>query len=114
MGCGLTWVDKALHASFYHLGLFVGRHPGYFLIVPVLLTLVCVTGFQRMQYEMDPEYLFSPVSGEGKQERAVVESFFKPNYTSRFNVGRITRPGEDQSWQRFDLRLVCSIVHTKT
>jgi hypothetical protein len=35
------------------------------------------------------------VRGEGKQERAVVESFFKPNYTSRFNVGRITRPGED-------------------
>jgi hypothetical protein len=34
------------------------------------------------------------VSGEGKQEQAVVESFFKPNYTSRFNVGRITRPGE--------------------
>jgi hypothetical protein len=97
MRCGLTWVDNALHSSFYRLGVTVGRHPGYFLVVPVLLTLLCVTGFQRIKYEMDPEYLFSPVMGEGKQERAVVESFFRPNYTSRFNVGRITRPGEDFS-----------------
>lgn len=75
------------------MGLFIGHNPGYFLIIPVLLTLLCVTGFQRMHYEIDPEYLFSPINGEGKYERAVVEEFFKPNYTSRFNVGRITRPG---------------------
>lgn len=93
MGCRLTWVDTALHSGFYKLGLVVGRHPGYFLIVPLLLTLLCITGFQRIRYEIDPEYLFSPVRGEGKVERAVVEQFFKPNYTSRFNVGRITRPG---------------------
>ncbi|PSN48726.1 hypothetical protein C0J52_08794 [Blattella germanica] len=93
MGCGLTCVDSALHKGFYRLGLIVGRHPGYFLIVPFLLTLLCITGFQRIKYEIDPEYLFSPVRGEGKVERSVVEQFFKPNYTSRFNVGRITRPG---------------------
>jgi hypothetical protein len=97
MNCGLTWVDKTLHKSFYHLGVTVGRHPGYFLVVPVLLTLLCVTGFQRLKYEMDPEYLFSPLRGEGKLERAVVETYFKPNYTSRFNVGRITRPGKQPS-----------------
>jgi hypothetical protein len=59
MGCGLTWVDRALHASFYRLGVVVGRHPGYFLIVPILLTLLCITGFQRIKYEMDPENLLS-------------------------------------------------------
>jgi hypothetical protein len=96
MRCGLTCVDRTLHASFYQLGLTVGRRPGYFLIVPILLTLFCITGFQRIKYEIDPEYLFSPMNGEGKTERAVVESFFKPNYTSRFNVGRITRPGEGE------------------
>ncbi|XP_063233113.1 patched domain-containing protein 3-like [Bacillus rossius redtenbacheri] len=93
-GCsGLTWVDSRLNRAFYQLGLVVGRHPGYFLVVPVLVSLLCVTGYQRVRYEIDPEYLFSPVWGEGKSERAVVEQFFKPNYTSRFNVGRITRPG---------------------
>ncbi|KAK6618440.1 hypothetical protein RUM43_013633 [Polyplax serrata] len=93
MGCGVTFVDNFLTRNFYRLGVFVGNNPAYFLIIPVLLSLLCVTGFQRMHYEIDPEYLFSPINGEGKYERAVVEEFFKPNYTSRFNVGRITRPG---------------------
>ncbi|GLH02013.1 Patched domain-containing protein 3 [Gryllus bimaculatus] len=93
MGCGLTWVDSMLNRGFYQLGLLVGRHPGYFLVIPVLLAGLCATGYQRIQYQIDPEYLFSPVAGEGKAERAIVEKYFKPNYTSRFNVGRITRPG---------------------
>lgn len=50
--------------------------------------------YQQLRYEIDPEYLFSPIRGEGKTERAVVESYFKVNYTHRFNVGRITRPGK--------------------
>ncbi|XP_046993292.1 patched domain-containing protein 3 [Schistocerca americana] len=93
MGCGLTWVDSALNRGFYRLGLLVGRRPGYFIVVPILLSGLFATGYQRMRYEIDPEYLFSPVNGEGKAERAIVEQYFKPNYTSRFNVGRITRPG---------------------
>lgn len=51
---------------------------------------------QQLKYQMDPEYLFSPVNGEGKAERAIVESFFKTNYTHRFDAGRITRPGKYQ------------------
>lgn len=92
----MTWVDTALNKAFFHLGRLVGKHPGYFIVVPILLSGLCATGYQRMRYEIDPEYLFSPVNGEGKAERAVVEEFFKPNYTSRFNVGRITRPGKLQ------------------
>ncbi|XP_058456298.1 patched domain-containing protein 3 [Malaya genurostris] len=93
MTCGISCVDNALNRSFYKLGKFIGRHPGYFVIVPVLLTLLCITGYQQIRYEIDPEYLFSPIRGEGKTERAIVENFFKVNYTHRFNVGRITRPG---------------------
>nr|CAD7255740.1 unnamed protein product [Timema shepardi] len=105
MSCGVTWVAASLKRGFYKLGVVVGRHPGYFLIIPALLSLACVTGYQRIKYEIDPEYLFSPVWGEGKAERAVVEEFFKPNYTSRFNVGRITRPGRTG-------QLVSSLVHS--
>ncbi|XP_063921586.1 patched domain-containing protein 3 [Zophobas morio] len=90
---GLKIVDEILNKSFYKLGLLVGRHPGYFLIVPVLLTLLGITGFQRIHTNIDPEYLFSPINGEGKIERSIVESFFKVNYTSKFNVARITRAG---------------------
>ncbi|XP_053625980.1 patched domain-containing protein 3 isoform X2 [Plodia interpunctella] len=93
MGCKLTFVDDILNKSFYKLGLIVGRQPGYFIIIPVLLTLLMITGYQRVYYEMDPEYLFSPVRGQGKLERRIVEEHFKVNYSHRFNVGRITRPG---------------------
>lgn len=50
--------------------------------------------YQQLHYEIDPEYLFSPIQGEGKTERAIVEKYFKVNYTNNFNVGRITRPGK--------------------
>ncbi|XP_022227646.2 patched domain-containing protein 3 [Drosophila obscura] len=93
MTCGISCVDKTLNKSFYHLGIKIANNPGYFIIIPVLLTLLCMTGYQQLKYQIDPEYLFSPIAGEGKTERAIVEQYFKVNYTHRFNVGRITRPG---------------------
>ncbi|XP_017764306.1 PREDICTED: patched domain-containing protein 3 [Eufriesea mexicana] len=89
----LTCVGDFLNRAFYKLGLVVGRHPGYFVIVPVLLACICFTGYQRIHYEIDPEYLFSPTNGPSKMERAIVEQYFKVNYSHRFNLGRITRPG---------------------
>ncbi|KMQ86971.1 patched domain-containing protein 3 [Lasius niger] len=89
----LTCVDDFLNRAFYKVGLLVGRHPGYFVIVPILLACICFTGYQRINYEIDPEYLFSPVNGPSKTERAIVEQYFKVNYSHQFNVGRITRPG---------------------
>ncbi|KAL1497415.1 hypothetical protein ABEB36_008391 [Hypothenemus hampei] len=93
MMIGLKIVDESLNKSFYKLGFLVGKHPGYFIIVPILLTLLGITGFQRMHNNIDPEYLFSPLNGQGKIERTVVEEFFKVNYSNRFNVARITRAG---------------------
>nr|CAH7721482.1 unnamed protein product [Callosobruchus chinensis] len=90
---GLKIVDDLLNKSFYKLGLVVGKHPGYFLVVPVLLTLLGMTGYQQMKNNIDPEYLFSPINGDGKFERAIVENYFKVNYSSRFSVSRITRAG---------------------
>lgn len=92
---GFRCLDDFLNRSFYRLGYYVGRHPGYFLIVPVLLSFLCITGYQKIQYNIDPEYLFSPVDGPGKYERAVAEEFFPVNYTNRFNVARITRAGKE-------------------
>ncbi|KAK9700792.1 hypothetical protein QE152_g31019 [Popillia japonica] len=88
---GIQCVDDMLNKAFFRLGFFVGRHPGYFIIVPVLLTLFFITGYQQIHHNIDPEYLFSPVNGEGKLERKIAEDLFKVNYTTRFNVARITR-----------------------
>ncbi|XP_011307702.1 patched domain-containing protein 3 [Fopius arisanus] len=93
MRFNVTIVDDFLNRAFYKVGLIVGRHPGYFVIVPLLLACICITGYQRVKYEIDPEYLFSPINGPGKYERAVVEEHFKVNYSHDFDVTRITRPG---------------------
>ena len=93
-GCKINnWVDSALRRFFYKLGYFIGKYPGYFIIVPIMVTALCATGFQRMDYNYDPEYLFSPTDGQAKQDRAVVESLFPTNYT-QFKASRITRPGK--------------------
>lgn len=63
-----------------------------FDLASFLFIIFC--SYQQLKYQIDPEYLFSPINGEGKAERAVVEQYFKVNYTHRFNVGRITRPGK--------------------
>uniref|UniRef100_T1GCY0 Uncharacterized protein n=1 Tax=Megaselia scalaris TaxID=36166 RepID=T1GCY0_MEGSC len=89
MSCGISIVDKTLNKTFFRFGFFIGKNPGYFIIIPVLLALLCMTGFQQLRYEIDPEYLFSPINGEGKAERAIVEQFFKVNYTHRFNRNKV-------------------------
>lgn len=105
----LTCVDDFLNRAFYKVGLTVGRHPGYFVIVPILLACLCFTGYQRINYEIDPEYLFSPVNGPSKTERAIVEQYFKVNYSYQFNIGRITRPGEIFINHSFCINLINSL-----
>ena len=52
-----------------------------------------ITGYQQIDYNYDPEYLFSPTDGEAKQERANLEHYFPTNF-SDFKASRITRPGK--------------------
>jgi len=92
MGCRVTSIDDLLRSFFGWLGYQVGKRPVYFIIVPVLLTALCASGFQRITYEADPEYLFSPQNGEAKFERAQMEKHFPMNY-SAFHPGRISRHG---------------------
>ena len=51
------FVDRTLKDFFYWLGCKIGESPGYFLVVPLLLTALCISGFQQMDYEFEPEYL---------------------------------------------------------
>ena len=88
--CQPTCIDEGLRGFFGWLGYQVGSRPGYFIIVPILLTALCASGFQRITYEADPEYLFSPIDGEAKFERAQLEKHFPMNY-SAFDPGRISK-----------------------
>ena len=84
----LAVVDDKLKNLFYRLGECIGSRPGYFLIVPLLLTALCASGFQRMDYNYDPEYLLSPSTGQAKQERATQEKYFPTDY-NYFQVGPV-------------------------
>lgn len=92
MGCNSHFLDKFLKKWFYRLGFFIGENPGYFLIIPLLLTALCASGFQTVNIVADPEYLFSPSDGEAKTERAILESHFPTNY-SQFDPSRASRGG---------------------
>ena len=47
--------------------------------------VLCASGFQRMEYAWDPEYLLSPTTGPAKLERAAMEESFPVNY-DKFQV----------------------------
>ncbi|XP_069953395.1 patched domain-containing protein 3-like isoform X2 [Cherax quadricarinatus] len=93
MGCFLKKFDNFLNRSFYKLGFTIANHYGYFIIVPVFLSAILATGFQRIKYEDDPEYLFSPTTGFARNERAIIEENFFLNFSSDFHPSRITRTG---------------------
>ncbi|UXI23047.1 hypothetical protein NH340_JMT08990 [Sarcoptes scabiei] len=86
-------IDTALSVVFQKLGLLVGKYPGYFVLVPFFVACIFGTGLQRLRYEDDPEYLFSPTDGRSKIEREIIDEYFPINYTQNFNPGRVTHKG---------------------
>lgn len=84
-------VDRLVSYMFRNLGWMVGKKPGYFVIVPILVSALLATGMQRIKYEADPEYLFSPTDGPAKLERHIIETLFPMNLSKDFDVGRMTR-----------------------
>lgn len=93
MGCFLQKFDNFLNRTFYRLGHTIAYHSGYFIIVPLFLTAILATGFQNIRYEDDPEYLFSPTTGDARNERAIIEQNFFLNFSSDFHPSRVTRTG---------------------
>merc|ERR1711962_1960685 len=92
MPCQGDSMDSWLKRTFYRLGWAIGHQPGYFLIVPILLSALCASGFQRVKFVADPEYLFSPVDGEAKTEREILEQHFPTNF-SAFDPSRSSKSG---------------------
>ena len=90
---GIKIVDRLLQRLFYSVGESVGSSPSHYFTVALFLTALCITGFQRMDYEYDPEYLFSPSPGTAKQERARLEEHFPTDY-DKFKSSRMTRVGK--------------------
>lgn len=88
-----NWLDDLLSRIFAKVGRNVGHYPGYYVVCPFLIAIIFATGLQRVHYEDDPEYLFSPTDGRSKHERRTIDELFPMNYTRNFNLGRITHKG---------------------
>nr|XP_045594269.1 patched domain-containing protein 3-like [Procambarus clarkii] len=93
MSYSLKKFEYLLRQLFYRLGHSVALNYGYLIIVPIFITGILATGFQRLKYNDDPEFLFTPTSGHAKHERSVIEEYFTLNFSSDFNPSRITRMG---------------------
>ncbi|KAB7507922.1 Patched domain-containing protein 3 [Armadillidium nasatum] len=83
----IKYVDSTDHSIRLH----IAKNPSYYIIIPVFLSLLGMTGIQRLDYEKDPEYLFSPTNGLGRKERIEIEKVFPVDYANNFDPSRITR-----------------------
>ncbi|XP_053317267.1 patched domain-containing protein 4 isoform X2 [Spea bombifrons] len=99
-------IHRGLKSFFYKLGLFVSRHPVFFLTVPAVLTIIFGFLFlSRYKTETDLESLVAPSHSLAKIERSLASSLFpldqskKQLYSDLHTPGRygrvilVSRPG---------------------
>ncbi|XP_022645882.1 patched domain-containing protein 3-like [Varroa jacobsoni] len=85
-------VDKWVSTVFRTLGESIARTPGYYIVVPVMLFLTLSTGMQRIKYQDDPEYLFSPQNGQSHKDRERLFQLFPQNTSQDFDLSRLVTP----------------------
>jgi len=73
--------DLYLASKFSALGSCVGRSPGVFILVPILITMLMGSGVQQFVYLSDIFYLFVPVDARSIQDHSKINSYFPENLT---------------------------------
>lgn len=92
--CRIDSTDRCLRFCFEMIGHFVGSHPWWFLITPLILSAGLGSGFYFLKDRMSNniEEQFTPVDGQAKTERKYIEETFPGNY-SMFSNLRLTTSG---------------------
>nr|XP_061806973.1 patched domain-containing protein 1 isoform X2 [Nerophis lumbriciformis] len=87
-------IHRGLKASFYWLGLFVSRHPVFFLTVPAVLTIIFgSTVLSRFKPETDLELLVAPTHSLAKIERSLANSLFHIDQSKHKLYSDLHTPG---------------------
>ncbi|KAL4661077.1 patched domain-containing protein 4 isoform X1 [Arapaima gigas] len=87
-------IHRRLKASFYWLGLFVSRHPVFFLTVPAVLTIIFgSTVLSRFKPEKDLEVLVAPTHSLAKIERSLANSLFPIDQSKNRLYSDLHTPG---------------------
>lgn len=87
-------IGKIIRERFRILGFIIGKHPLPFLIGPVLITAILMTGILKFSYIQDADYLYNPTNSRAANERRIIEKTFPMNKSSNFDPGRLTNLGK--------------------
>ncbi|KAM9418065.1 patched domain-containing protein 3-like [Salvelinus alpinus] len=92
--CKTDCVEKPIARGFEILGGFVGRHPWWFLILPMFISAGLGGGFYFLadREANGIEEMFTPIDGPAKHERQVVKQYF-PQSDSNFSRLRLYTEG---------------------
>ena len=76
--CNTNCIEKPISIGFQKLGLFVGKHPWVFLLLPSMLSGGLGAGFYFLgeREANDIEDQFTPTNGQAKTEREKVKTYF--------------------------------------
>ncbi|XP_060900293.1 patched domain-containing protein 3 [Labrus mixtus] len=87
-------IERPLRICFKLLGHFIGSHPWWFLIVPLILSTCLGSGFYFLKDRMSNniEEQFTPVYGPAKTERRYIQETF-PGNDSMFSRLRLSTDG---------------------
>nr|XP_020479726.1 patched domain-containing protein 3 [Monopterus albus] len=89
--CHTAYIERSLHMCFEMLGHFIGSHPWWFLITPLILSASLGSGFyflvDRMSNNIEEQ--FTPIYGESKVERRYFQETF-PGNDSMFSNLRLS------------------------
>ncbi|XP_054452688.1 patched domain-containing protein 3 [Anoplopoma fimbria] len=87
-------IERPLCICFKMMGHFIGSHPWWFLITPLILSASLGSGFYLLEDRMsnDIEEQFTPVDGEAKLERKYIQETF-PRNDSMFSRLRLSTDG---------------------
>ncbi|KAK5919124.1 hypothetical protein CgunFtcFv8_023045 [Champsocephalus gunnari] len=87
-------VERPLRICFEMMGLFIGSHPWWFLIAPLIFSTCLGSGFYLLQDRMsnDIEEQFTPFDGQAKLERKYIQETFTGN-DSTFSRLRLSTDG---------------------
>lgn len=93
-GFSIDCIERRLHFCFGKMGHFVGSHPWWFLIAPLILSTWLGSGFYLLKDRMSNsiEEQFTPVDGQAKVERKYIQETF-PGNDSMFSRLRLSNDG---------------------
>ncbi|XP_023210381.1 patched domain-containing protein 3-like isoform X1 [Centruroides sculpturatus] len=87
----LKYLNIFLSKKFRQLGLCVGNNPSYFIVIPMIVSVVLATGLHKWHEETSVKYLIAPKNTRHVTEEASIESLFPMNLSSDAYMERMNR-----------------------